>query len=240
MSQQKRAWIAALVVFAILLVIVLKINKPQPSVEEEAAPATQMAKAPNGIAEIEKNTGEPQEPAEDNPGMIASPVTPDSASPEPTSAERPPTQSAAWPDKPAEQSTPKSQPPAVATPATEKPAALTEPKLSKLPITKEAAPAEESKPKRLPRFVEIGAEECIPCRMMQPILVELRQEYAGKLQVDFVDVWKHPEQADEYGIRTMPTQVIYDSSGKEVFRHIGFWPKDEILAKFKELGIDLE
>jgi len=93
---------------------------------------------------------------------------------------------------------------------------------------------------RLPRFVEIGAEKCIPCRMMQPILAELRKEYAGKLQVDMVDVWKHPEQADEYGIRTIPTQVIYDSSGKEVFRHIGFWPKDEILAKFKEVGIDLD
>jgi len=219
-SQQKRAWIAALVVFAILLIIVLKINKPQPSVEEETATATQIAKAPSDIEEIEKNTGEPKEPAKDEQGMIASPVTPDSASSEPT-----------------ERSMPK--PPAVATPATEKPAALTEPKLSKLPV-KEAAPVEESKPTRLPRFVEIGAEECIPCRMMQPILVELRAEYAGKLQVDFVDVWKHPEQADEYGIRTIPTQVIYDSSGKEVFRHIGFWPKDEILAKFKELGIDIE
>ncbi len=76
--------------------------------------------------------------------------------------------------------------------------------------------------------------------MMQPILAELRQEYAGKLQVDMVDVWKHPEQADKYGIQTIPTQVIYDSSGKEVFRHIGFYPKDEILAKFKELGIDIE
>ena len=76
--------------------------------------------------------------------------------------------------------------------------------------------------------------------MMQPILAELRQEYAGKLQIDFVDVWKHTEQADKYGIQTIPTQVIYDSSGKEVFRHIGFYPKAEIIAKFKELGIDIE
>ena len=93
---------------------------------------------------------------------------------------------------------------------------------------------------RLPRFVEVGADKCIPCKMMQPILDELRDEYAGKLQVDFVDVWEHPEQGAKYGVQQIPTQVIYDSNGKEVFRHIGFWPKDGILAKFKELGIDLD
>lgn len=108
------------------------------------------------------------------------------------------------------------------------------------PKSEETAFTEESEPERPPRFVEIGADKCIPCRMMQPILAELRQEYAGKLQVDMVDVWKHPEQADKYGIQSIPTQLIYDSGGKEVFRHLGFWPKDEILAKFKELGINLE
>ncbi len=59
----------------------------------------------------------------------------------------------------------------------------------------QSAPANEPKPKRLPRLLEIGAETCIPCRMMQPILAELRREYAGKLQVDFIDVSKNPEEA---------------------------------------------
>ncbi len=108
------------------------------------------------------------------------------------------------------------------------------------PKPEETVFTEESKLERLPRLVEIGAEKCFPCQMMQPILAELRQEYAGKLQVDMVDVWKHPEQADEYGIQSIPTQIIYDSSGEEVFRHLGFYPKGEILAKFKELGINLE
>jgi len=221
-SQQKRALIAALVVFAILVVIVLKTNRPQPSVEEESVTATQIAEVPSGMGEASKQAGEPKEP----------PVTPDIAAPESTSAEQPPAEIADQSDKPAEQSTPKSQPQTVATPAPEKPEPSAKPE-----TVEEVAPPEESKPQHLPRLVEIGAEKCIPCKMMQPILAELRQEYAGKLQVDMVDVWKHPEQADKYGVQTIPTQVIYDSSGKEVFRHIGFFPKEEIVSKLAELGV---
>jgi len=91
----------------------------------------------------------------------------------------------------------------------------------------------------LPRLLELGADRCIPCKMMQPILADLRKEYAGKLQVDFVDVWKNPAEADRYGVQIIPTQIFFDSNGKEVFRHLGFFPKEEIVAKFKELGIDL-
>ncbi|MGC9316706.1 MAG: TlpA family protein disulfide reductase [Armatimonadota bacterium] len=42
---------------------------------------------------------------------------------------------------------------------------------------------------------------------------------------------------DRYGVQTIPTQVIYDADGNEVFRHIGFWPKEDIDAKLKELGV---
>ncbi len=74
---------------------------------------------------------------------------------------------------------------------------------------------------------------------MAPVLDQLRKEYAGKLQVDFIDVHKHQEAAETYGIRAIPTQVLFDASGKEVFRHEGFFPKDDILAKWAELGVDL-
>ena len=211
MSKQNKVLIAALVAFATLVVIAIKTNKPLPSTREESTAGTEIAAAASSRA------------------------APAPASSVPTSGELPAVESAAPPDKPAEQATPQSQPEAVATPAEE------EPERSAKPETVEpVAPPEEPQPKRLPRLVEVGAEKCIPCRMMQPILTELRQEYGGKLQIDFVDVGKDPEQADKYGIQTIPTQVIYDSSGKEVFRHIGFYPKEEILAKFKELGIDLE
>jgi thioredoxin 1 len=75
---------------------------------------------------------------------------------------------------------------------------------------------------------------------MAPILEELRKEYAGTLQIESIDVWKNPDAAKEYGIRVIPTQIFYDASGKELFRHVGFLSKEDILAKWKDLGITIE
>jgi len=91
----------------------------------------------------------------------------------------------------------------------------------------------------LPRLLEVGADKCVPCRMMQPILKELREDYAGGLEVDFLDVWKDPAAGRALDIRIIPVQIFYDASGKELFRHEGFYPKEKILAKWKELGVNL-
>ena len=92
----------------------------------------------------------------------------------------------------------------------------------------------------LPRLLDLGADKCIPCKMMAPILEELKTKYNGKLQVDFIDVWKNPDEANKSGIRVIPTQIFYDASGKELFRHEGFFSKEDILGKWKEFGINLE
>jgi thioredoxin 1 len=97
----------------------------------------------------------------------------------------------------------------------------------------------QAEPVKKATFIELGADKCIPCKMMQPIMDELRQEYPETLNIVFHDVWKDPKPAKQYGIRSIPTQVLLDGEGEEIFRHIGFWPKDEIVAKFKELGIEL-
>jgi len=91
----------------------------------------------------------------------------------------------------------------------------------------------------LPRMIELGSVSCIPCKMMAPILEELRKEYAGKLQADFIDVNQDRDAARKFGIRVIPTQVFLDAGGKELFRHEGFFPKEEILAKWNELGVNL-
>jgi thioredoxin 1 len=91
----------------------------------------------------------------------------------------------------------------------------------------------------LPRLLDLGADKCIPCKMMAPILEELKTTYNGKLQVDFIDVWKNPDEAPKYKISVIPTQIFYDASGKELFRHEGFFAKEDILAKWKEFGVDL-
>ena len=92
----------------------------------------------------------------------------------------------------------------------------------------------------LPKLVDLGAGKCIPCKMMAPILEELEKEYAGKLDVVFIDVWENPDEKKGYNIKMIPTQIFYDSSGKELFRHEGFFSKEDILGKWKELGITFE
>lgn len=92
---------------------------------------------------------------------------------------------------------------------------------------------------KLPRLVDLGAGKCIPCKMMAPILEELKKTYAGKLDVQFIDVWVNPDEGPKYGIKIIPTQIFYDASGKELFRHEGFLAQEDILAKWKEFGVDL-
>ncbi len=99
-----------------------------------------------------------------------------------------------------------------------------------------AGPAATAK---LPKLLDLGAGKCIPCKMMAPILEELKKEYAGRMEVVFIDVWEKPEAAKPYGIETIPTQIFFDAEGKELFRHVGFFAKDDILAKWKELAVNL-
>lgn len=93
--------------------------------------------------------------------------------------------------------------------------------------------------KGLPSLIDVGAGTCIPCKLMAPILEELKKELRGKATVQFLDLSKYPGLAKEYQIRVMPTQIFYDATGKELFRHEGFFSKVDILTKWKELGIDL-
>ena len=90
----------------------------------------------------------------------------------------------------------------------------------------------------LPRLVDLGADSCIPCKAMAPILVELRTEYAGRMRVDFIDIWKNPGAGDPYRIYAIPTQIFFDATGKELTRHEGFLSKADILATWKRHGFD--
>ena len=86
-------------------------------------------------------------------------------------------------------------------------------------------------------FIELGADKCLPCKAMQPVMLEIAQEYKGTIQVVFYDVWKIPKYAKDYGIQLIPTQVFIDKDGEEIFRHVGFFAKDEIIKMLKEKGI---
>jgi len=92
---------------------------------------------------------------------------------------------------------------------------------------------------RYPALVDVGSKQCIPCKLMEPVLEDLRAEYAGVLRVEFIDVQVDPQTAAKLGVRGIPTQIFYDASGKERYRHMGYMSKENILAAFKELGVEL-
>ncbi len=96
------------------------------------------------------------------------------------------------------------------------------------------------KPNSLPWLIELGADKCVPCKMMAPILVELKKEYAGVFNVASVDVWKNPDIGRKLGARVIPTQIFVDASGKELYRHEGFFSKKSILATWEHLGVNMD
>jgi len=86
-------------------------------------------------------------------------------------------------------------------------------------------------------MIDLGATECIPCKMMAPIIEELKKEYAGRADIIFIDVWKNPAEAKKYGIRAIPTQIFFDADGKEVHRNTGFMDKKRIVEVLTRLGV---
>ena len=90
-----------------------------------------------------------------------------------------------------------------------------------------------------PKLVDLGAGKCIPCKMMKPTLDDLKANYADHFETVFIDVWENEGVGKQYGIRMIPTQIFYGADGSELFRHEGYFSKEDILAKWKELGIEL-
>ena len=88
-------------------------------------------------------------------------------------------------------------------------------------------------------FVELGSVKCVPCKMMQPIMKSIEEKYGKDVLVIFYDVWtkEGAPMGDKYGIRGIPTQVFLDENGKEFFRHVGYYPEEEIVKLLNSKGI---
>jgi thioredoxin 1 len=86
-------------------------------------------------------------------------------------------------------------------------------------------------------MLDLGADKCIPCKMMAPIIEKLKKDYNGRADIVFIDVWKNPNQGERFKISSIPTQIFFDKDGKEVWRHVGFFKEDAIVEKLKELGV---
>ena len=102
------------------------------------------------------------------------------------------------------------------------------------------AVAEPTAPqKALPRFVDLGTTSCAPCRVMIGVMAELEQRYPGAMRVEFVNVNSQPEEAERYGVQVIPTQVFLSPDGRELFRHVGVFRTEEVVAKWAELGFPM-
>ena len=99
-------------------------------------------------------------------------------------------------------------------------------------------PLKEGAGSCLPTLLQVGSPTCPPCKRMAPILDELKAKYAKKFQVRYIDLGKNRSAGMKYGVRAIPTQIFYDTKGKEVFRHVGFYSKKDILGTWKTLGFE--
>lgn len=89
-----------------------------------------------------------------------------------------------------------------------------------------------------PTLAEFGSTTCIPCKQMKPILEELAATYKDKMNIVIIEIYDNRDLANQYKIMAMPTQVVFDSNGQEINRHMGFWAKADILTQFKQMGIE--
>lgn len=264
MKQQspRRSLLILLAVAIILIGVVVVKSLPK----EEAAPARptpadqsvrQSAALPESPARYGTG-GEPldEQAREEEQTQLAPEGEEQEVSPAPIAPDRP--------AKPGtEEPSPKPQPPAEAEAAAPRPA---QPKPRKppaevaapveTPVEVEPAAAQPAQPEPKesveplpgsklkdalssgqPTMVDFGAGWCQPCRMMDPVLKEAARKYEGRANVVYVDTDKFPEIARDYGIRAIPTQIFFDSSGKQVNRHMGYWPIEELDKQFAALGV---
>jgi len=112
---------------------------------------------------------------------------------------------------------------------------------SKQPVSTASSvltPLEKALSSGKPTLAEFGRGTCIPCKEMEPILKGLAIEYKDRLNVEIVSVDTYRALTNRYGIMAIPTQIFFDSSGKEVTRHIGFYPEEEIITQLNKMGIE--
>lgn len=84
-------------------------------------------------------------------------------------------------------------------------------------------------------MVDLGSKNCIPCKMMAPVLQSVEKFYGDKAAIMFIDVKENPAVGQKYNIRTIPTQIFYDKQGKERERHEGYMEEKAIKEKIDAL-----
>ena len=82
-----------------------------------------------------------------------------------------------------------------------------------LALKAETLDLERLKSYGLPILIDFGADSCVPCKEMAPVLEKLNKEYQGKVIIKFVDVWRNPKLAENFPVQVIPTQFFFSSDG---------------------------
>jgi thioredoxin 1 len=104
------------------------------------------------------------------------------------------------------------------------------------------SPAKAKAEKPLITFIELGSVNCIPCKKMQPVMKSIEKKYGSQIEVIFYDVWKDEfkSKVEEYKIKLIPTQVFLDQNGKEIDRHEGFYPEEQMDKFLQSKGLKIK
>jgi thioredoxin 1 len=84
----------------------------------------------------------------------------------------------------------------------------------------------------IPVLVDFTAVWCGPCKMLEPIVKQLAQEWDGRVKVVKLDVDENASLAMQYQVMGVPTLILF-TKGKPVERLTGYQPKDRIVSKFQ-------
>ncbi len=89
----------------------------------------------------------------------------------------------------------------------------------------------------LPKLLDFGRGQCIPCKAMAPILTELSEEYKDRVIIKIIEIDQESKLTKANKIRLIPTQIFFDAKNQEVLRHEGFMSKDDIKKVFQKMGV---
>ncbi len=100
----------------------------------------------------------------------------------------------------------------------------------------ETSPLNDALSNGRPTLAGFVGDECA-CKDMRPTLEELAADYSGRCNIVIIDAMDYKDLAGEHEIILTPTLLLFDGSGQEVTRHIGYWPMEEVVAQLEAIGV---